>query len=118
MAINYQALRLQTIPTLDPKIGKLFDRHMERICDDCIDRPGDKTPRKLTLELIIEPVTDEKGQCDTVRLTVEAKTKTPVYRTPFYTCLLTSKGLKFNEDYPKTPDQQPLFPGGGNASEE
>lgn len=110
MAINYEALRLQTIPILDKRIGALFDRQVERICQDCIDRPTDKTSRKLVVEFLIEPVLDpESRACETVRLTVEAKAKVPVYRTPVYQCLVTNKGLKFNADTPDSADQQPLF---------
>jgi hypothetical protein len=110
MPINYEALKLETIPRLDKKIAVLFDRQMQRICDDCCDRPTDKTARRLTVEFIVEPILDPDNlQCDTVRLTVEAKAKIPVYRTPVYQCLVTNKGLKFNTDTPEAVDQQPLF---------
>ncbi len=103
----------------DERIAKLLRLHLQKIAQDCMDRPGDPAKRKVTLEFIAEPVLDEHGQCETVKLEIECKSKVPTFRSKKFEMRVTKAGFLFNKDFPDDIDQPALFPGdekdGGDA---
>lgn len=48
------------------RVGAAFDHELRRCVEDCQDRPGDTKPRKVTLELTIEPVKSDSNFCEEV----------------------------------------------------
>ena len=113
MPINYETLTLDTVSKVDGRIARLFERQVNRICDDCRDRPADKKPRKLIVQFSFEPVLDpESRECETVKMSVQVKAKVPDYQSAVYPMVCTHKGgLKFNADLPESHDQQAIgFP--------
>jgi hypothetical protein len=90
------------------KIDLLLRRHIARIAMDCMDRPGDKSPRKVSLEFSCVPIPDDDGSCESVRVEIEAKSKVPTHRSKPYHMRVTKGGLLFNQDFPEDLDQQPL----------
>jgi hypothetical protein len=103
-------LDFSTLAQLDEsRVNKLLAVHLARIAQDCINRPGDKSPRKVSLEFAVVPVLDPEGFCESVRLSIERKSKVPTYRTKSYEMRVGTRGFAFNVDFPDTLDQAPLF---------
>lgn len=105
MPVQLEALTLATLQTLDPRIEALFQRQMQILSSDCMNRPREKGKRKLTFELICEPVPDpETGECDEVKVSIDAHSSVPRFRTRPYPMQPTKAGLKFNAE---VPDESP-----------
>lgn len=106
MGVKLEGLTLGTLEQLDPQIGRLFQKHVVKITDDCMDRPTDPAKRKLTIVFEAEPILDSDGrECDEVNMTITATSKVPDYRTKTYRMRATKAGLKFNADFPEELDQ-------------
>lgn len=104
-------LSIQSLVDLDSGIvAEQVERHLRRVAQDCMDRPGDKSPRKTTLEFSFSPVCDQQGNAETVNCEVEIKSKVPVHRSKTYEMGLTKAGFIFNRDVPESLDQGVLFP--------
>lgn len=107
-------LTLKSLAELDGgKIGKAFAIHARKLTDDCIDRPGSKAPRKLTIDLIVTPVLDPNtGECDDVNVEAEIGSKVPKHRSRPINCQVrkTHKGgqLVFNDFSLDNVDQRTL----------
>jgi hypothetical protein len=110
--------RTQTVPLdfsnlagLDEgRINKVLCAHLQRIAMDCINRPSDKTKRKVSLEFTVSPVIDVDSQeCESAKIEIECKSKVPVHRSKPYEMRVTSKGFLFNRDFPDKVDQLPLL---------
>lgn len=93
----------------DGRIDKLLKAHVARATQDCLDRPGDKTKRHVTLKISIEPIIDDSGQCESTHVEIECLSKVPVFRSRTYEMRATKAGMLFNADFPDELDQQPLF---------
>jgi len=106
-------LSIQSLDELDNGIVALqFLRHLQRAANDCLDRPGDKTTRKVTLEFSFSPVCDQSGTADTAACVAEIKSKIPVHRSKTYEMGLSKAGFTFNRDVPENLNQSVLFPAG------
>jgi len=92
----------------DGRIARLLTQHLKRIAEDCMDRPGDKTKRKVQLEFIAEPIPDDDGGCDHVNLEIECRSKVPTYRSKKFEMRVSKGGFLFNKDFPDAIDQQGL----------
>jgi len=116
MAIVTEVLRLETIKDIDPRIEGVFQYHVERARQDCMNRPADKTERKIIVEFSFEPVMDENRECDAINMTVKARSKVPDHASATYKLGVDAKkkGLLFNRDNPQDIDQPALF----NSDEE
>jgi hypothetical protein len=101
----------------DGRQAAAFKRHMARVAQDCIDRPGDSTARVITLKLSIKPVIGQDGQCERCFMEMEQKSSIPVYRSRPFEMDVTKGGLRFNKDFPDTIDQPPLFPSETDSEE-
>lgn len=112
MAIKTEKLDFSSLAQIDNgKVDTLLRVHLARIAQDCMDRPGDKTERKVTLEFLCEPILDDDGGCDYVKLKLNCASKLPVYKTREYEMRVSKGGFLFNVDAPDAIDQHPLFPG-------
>jgi hypothetical protein len=92
------------------KISMLLTRHLALISQDCINRPGDKTKRKVVLEFYAEPTQDDDGSCDGVHMEIECRSKVPTFRSKRFMMKASRNGFLFNRDFPDAIDQPPLFP--------
>lgn len=102
-------LSLDTVCKLDPKAIKTFDRHLERIANDCYERPGDNKPRTITLKVVIVPMMSSSGECEKVDVQVQAESKVPPHTSLAFSCGLFPSGkIMFNEDAPDNFDQKTL----------
>jgi hypothetical protein len=105
-------LALASLKELDSgKAYEAFGVHLMRAAKDCLDRPGDSKPRKVTLEIGVVPVLDEGGTCDKVKFQIHASSSLPKHRTRVYEAALRANGmLAFNVDFPDEADQSSLLP--------
>src|ERR1051326_1639324 len=99
----------------DGRIAKLLEKHLARIAQDCMGRPGDNSKRGVERKFSAEPVLDPAGQCETVKLEIECNSKVPTYRSKPFEMRVTKGGFLFNRDFPDSLDQQPLEFEGGEA---
>ena len=111
--MGLQAFTLENLENLDlGKASVAFNRQIRRIAEDCLDRPGDVNPRKVTLEIVAKPVTNDDGSCERVKLQIQVASKIPSYRTRVYDLGLRKNGvLVFSEDSPENIDQTTFFDG-------
>jgi len=93
----------------DGRQSLAFKKHMARLAQDCIDRPGDGTARVVQLTISVKPVVGEDGQCERCFVEMEQKSKVPVQRSRPFEMEVTKGGLMFNQEFPEELDQIPLF---------
>ena len=117
MPTQLQQLSFDSLAELDDgRINRLVKHHLARIASDVIDRPADKTARKVTIDFIVKPIIQPDGECDEAAVEIECKSKIPTYRTKKYTMRATKGGLAFNRDFPDELDQTSLY--GDDAGDE
>lgn len=104
---------LENLENLDlGKASAAFNMQIRRVAADCLDRPGDANARKVTLEVVAKPVTNDDGSCERVKLQIQVTSKIPSYRTRVYDLGLRKNGvLVFSEDSPENFDQSTMFDG-------
>lgn len=87
--------------------NQMFKNEMKKISMDLIDRKGDATARKVTIEVTLKPVLDPAGNLCHINGEVDIKAKVPPYRTETYQFAATEKeGLFVNTESPKQIDQR------------
>jgi hypothetical protein len=78
-------LTVETLHELDfGSIGIAFEKHLARVVQDCIDRPGDKRARTVLLEMKVVPVVEIRGStidCEGAKGTFKLKSKVPSVMT-------------------------------------
>ena len=77
----------------DGRIGLAFDQALKRVSMDCDDRPGDNRPRKVVLEMTVEPVCGEDGVCESVTSQIQIKESLPTRRSKKYDLGLRKNGI-------------------------
>lgn len=102
---------LESLKELDGgKASLAFEHHVRRAAIDCMDRPGDKAPRKITLEITLRPVMEPGGDCTEVEAQIKASSSVPKHQTKPYSFGLRRNGvLVFNPDSPDAVDQMTAF---------
>lgn len=86
-----------------------WQKELEHITRDCVDRPGDPSPRTLTMTLVIVPKADNAGTCDAVEAEIEIKAKVPPRRSRKYEMGVNAKGVvTFNDESPESIRQGTL----------
>lgn len=114
VAVHLQRLTLEAMSNLDyGKAMIAFQRQLERAAHDCIDRPGDKRARKVTLQFNIVPVPQIDGNtinCDSVKGTFTIRCKVPDYETDAVDFGISRDGsLVFNPDSPANHRQSTML---------
>jgi hypothetical protein len=91
---------LESLRDLDGgKAAVAFTQHVKRAALDCLDRPGDKAARKVTLEISLIPVMEPGGDCTEVDVQIKASSAVPKHQTKPYSFGLRRGGmLVFNPD--------------------
>lgn len=110
MAIHQ--FKLESLEHLDSgKALEAFNLHIKRAALDCFDRPGDPKARKVVLQVDLEPVIDDAGECVEVKAQIHATSKVPDHKTRVYSLGLRRNGiLVFNEDSLDNIYQSTLLP--------
>jgi len=94
------------------RVGRLVKQQLGRLAADCYDRPADKSPRKLVIELLLRPVIDQKGNLHKVKLEAQVRAKVPTYVSPEYDLAVAdgARGFLFNPADPTDLDARSLLP--------
>lgn len=58
MAVKLEKLTLATLNIVDPRIEKMFQKHIRQVMEDVNNRPGEAKRRKITLTFDLTPVID------------------------------------------------------------
>jgi hypothetical protein len=116
MSLSLPKLNLATMPTVDGGVtAEMFQANVRKAVKDCIDRPADKRPRIVTLQMKIVPVMVVNGNvidCDGAKGTFNCKTKIPDYETRELDFGVQNSGdLYFNPDSPNDHRQMTLLDG-------
>lgn len=114
---KFAELKLEDLMNLDDgRVAITFKEALKQIVSDCTDRPGDKSPRIVSLNLQIVPIVDvQTGQCDLVNGEFKIVCKVPDRRSKTYQFGVrkSSNGamLVFNQHSPQSVNQQTVFDG-------
>ena len=104
-----QKFDLATLTELDgARIRTAFDQAIERLTEDCKDRPGVKKARTVTLTVSLVPLANDDGDLDTVDVDFKFKESMPKRASRTYNMLPTRKGLYVNEMSPDEVKQRTL----------
>lgn len=105
-----KALTLGSLSDLDlgrPQVA--FEAELANAVRDCIDRPGDRAARKVTMTMHLTPIVDDDGDCDEVDVTFVFKTSVPNKQTKPYQMAINKQGrLFFSENHPEDLDQSTI----------
>ncbi len=107
----------------DARVLRAFQKECELAVKDCLDRPMEEKPRKVTLELLVTPVLDREAtagmlNCIGVKGEFEIKGRVPVRRSAPYEFRCNSKGeMIFNTNSPTVFDQKTFADFGEEESE-
>jgi hypothetical protein len=103
-------LNLASLQDLDDgRVAVAFAHELKRAVQDCIDRPADKKPRTVTLELAIKPIVSP----DSAIVEMEGadgeftiKSKVPTRKSKTYNFRSNKHGqLAFSSESPDNADQ-------------
>lgn len=104
-------LSLDALKSLDlGVIDAMVSRHCQDIARDCIDRPTDKRPRRVTLEITMKPeaYSGPGGQtfCEEVEATFDVTARLPNTRSRAYRLGVKADGsVIIQTDDANDPDQ-------------
>ena len=101
-------LNLQSLIELDDgRVNESYNLELGRLVADCEDRPGDRNPRKINLELSVIPIIDEDGHLSDVEGRFRITTTLPKRRSKVYTFGVRRGGKLCFHDM---DDDRPLLP--------
>lgn len=118
MTVQTVDMTFETLHDLEGgKYAALLRNHLANLARDCIDRPMDDKERTLTIQFRMKPVLDpETRDCERVDMSLEMKSKVPVFRTKKFQLRPHNRGFLINRDFPDDLDQPALFPDGDDAA--
>jgi hypothetical protein len=87
-----------------------FQKCLETVVRDCLDRPGDKSVRKVSLDMEVKPVMAQDGDVMECEVAFKVQTKLPAYQTAGRPYAADRGGrLIFNPDAPENPEQTTIM---------
>ena len=103
-------LTLETLADFDfGKASVAFQQALRRAVADCLDRPGDKSPRKVTLTTSIIPLVQQDGDVVEAHVDFKIAAAVPPWQTAKRPVQTTRQGqLFFRPDAPDNPSQKTL----------
>jgi hypothetical protein len=117
MSSNLKRVSLNTMGELDGGLAATtFQDALKRAVKDCIERPGDKRPRKVILQMTLVPVPVISGNtidCDGAKGSFQCRVKIPDWEAREVDFGVQNSGdLIFNPDSPRDHRQMTLLNGG------
>jgi hypothetical protein len=102
---------LESLKNLDDgKPMAAFNLHLQRIANDCLDRPADGKERAVTLKVVCKPAMQDDGDCTEVKAQIFVTSSIPTHKTKVYSFGLRRNGvLVFNPDSLDAVDQSTMF---------
>ena len=103
-------LNLASVQELDDgRVAAAFQKNIKEAVLDCIDRPTDKSPRVVTLEMKLTPVPTSDGavvECEGADGSFKVKLRVPERKSKTYNFRTNKKGqLAFSSESPESADQ-------------
>lgn len=93
MARTLEKFTLASLATIDgERIAIAFEQALKRVANDCDDRPGEKKPRTITLQLSIVPVLDAAGIADDCKVQATITDSVPKRKTRSYDMTMKKGG--------------------------
>lgn len=89
----------------DGRIEAMLAVHLTRAARDCLDRPGETKPRKVTLQFEFVPVLESEGYADRADCAIACKSNLPNHVSPTVQVELNPQGFLFNKHVPESLDQ-------------
>lgn len=101
---------LDSLPAFaDGTLDLAFKQHIKRAISDAEDRPGDKKPRKVSIEFEIIPVVLQDGACTNVEIEAKIKSAIPPHISRPVDCKIKNGGRAvFNDMSPDNVDQRTI----------
>ena len=92
------------------KADAAFNKCLENAVRDLLDRPGDKTARKVVLQVELTPIIQQDGDVVDADVNFQCLAKLPAYRTANRPAAIDRQGhLVFQPDAPDNPRQETLI---------
>lgn len=106
----FKKLTLENLQFIaDGSVSAAFQHHLKRAVEDCDDRPGDKKPRKVTLELLVTPVVLQDGSTTDVSVESYVKSSVPPHISRPVECKVKQGGKAvFNDLSQDNPNQMTI----------
>lgn len=106
----FMELNLGSLESLDDgRVAVAFQHELKRAVQDCIDRPADKKPRTVTLELSIKPIVAPDSsiiEMEGADGEFTIKSKVPTRKSKTYNFRSNKHGqLAFSSESPESADQ-------------
>ncbi len=100
-------LSLSSMQELDDgRVAAAFIAELKRVVLDCIDRPGDKSARKVALQFNLTPVIADDGTCEAASGEFKIKSTVPERKSKTYSFNVNKKGhLIYSSNSPEDVDQ-------------
>lgn len=98
---------LKTIAQMDlGKIEAAFDGHIKRAAADCMDRPGDRSARKVALIVTLRPGKEQAPTGDYVDMECDIKSTIPAHKSRTFSARGKVGGhIEVEEFSPNDPNQ-------------
>lgn len=111
-------LSLATLGEFDfGKAAVAFQKELQKVVIDMIDRPGDDRPRTVTLKTSLKPLVQQEGDVVDSQVEFEITSSMPSRRTKPRPAMIDRRGnLLFSADAPDNPRQE-TFEMGGEGSD-
>ncbi len=114
MPHHLRRLTLASLEELNFGQAEAAFRHLiQQVVKDCIDRPGVKAARKVTMQLTVKPIASVRGNtidCESASGVLTLRGKCPDYETDLINFGVQQDGsLIFNPDCPDNHRQQSLL---------
>lgn len=108
--MSLETLSLETMAMVDyGKIDAALQLHLKRAGQDCMDRPGDKNPRKVTLTISLKPVIQQDGDVTDVDAEFEISSTVPKHRSrPIHMMPRRGGHLVFTPESPDNAEQMTI----------
>lgn len=103
-------LDLETLCEMDNgRIRAAFNHELEAVVNDCYNRPGDSTARKIALVIEIKPKDFNSGLCETVTTSMAVKSSIPARKKTGMVMKITDeRHVIFNDESFDDPNQRTL----------
>ena len=91
--MGFKKFTLGELTELDSgRVDVAWNKAVERVVRDCMDRPGDSSSRKVLLQLELTPVVSAEGDCEEVHGAFQIKDTVPTRKSKTYSFATNTKG--------------------------
>lgn len=93
MVNDFHEVDFESLSVLDDgKLNLVLRKHLQRANMDCQDRPSDRKPRKVTIEISFVPVLEQDGDCTESWMQAKIKSSIPDHASKPYSVSMRRNG--------------------------